>query len=154
MPLPVTFIDYASSTWMASVEAEIYMRIYQYAAEDFRAVTDCKRAHQLVNGWMTSTNSNLQGMKGILQAHVHTGAFAGPTSPPVAPILLTPVPPPPVPLSTTLATENQTANLMIPSATLSYTDLTLTGINIAHSTFRRALEIPLTYGPVSLATKL
>lgn len=153
MPLPVTFIDYASSTWMAAVEAEIYMRIYQYAAEDFRAVTDCKRAHQLVNGWMTSTNSNLQGMKSILQGHIHI-APRGPTSPPVTSILLTPVSPPPLPLSTTLATENQGANRMVPSATLSYTDLTLTGINVAQSTFRRALEIPITYGPVSLATKI
>lgn len=154
MSLLITFTDYASSTWMAKVEAEIYMRIYQYAAEDFRSVRDCNTGHRLVNTWMRTTNSSLQSFSGILQAHVHTGAFAGPTTPPVTPVLLVTTPPPPVPISTTLAVENQGSNLMIPSATLSYVDVSLSGINVAHVTFRRALEIPITYGPVSLAVKL
>jgi len=153
MPLPITFVDYASSTWMAKIEAEIYMRIYQYAAEDFRAVTDCKLAHNLVNGWMKATNSALKSTNFMVQLHTHPVPSLG-TSLLPTPITLTTIPTPALPISTTLATENQSANLMLPSATLSYTDLTLSGINLATTTFRRALEIPITYGPISLATKI
>lgn len=154
MAAPITFVDYATSALMASLEAEMYMRIYQYAAEDFRAVTDCKTAHTLVNSWMTSTNAALTSTNALVSAHTHSGFLGIPTTPPLSPILLTTIAPPATPISTTLATENQGSNFMLPSVNISYTDLTLTGVNVGELSFRRALEIPLTYGVISLATKI
>lgn len=153
MAIDALFINYSSSYWMAKIEAEIYMRVYQYAAEDFRAVSDCKLAHDGVDLWMTATSRAVSSFKDTVVAHTHVGNLGAPTSPPSAPILFIEATNPPGPISTTLASENQDMNYMIASTTLSYTDNTNYGINIAASSFRRAKVIGIAYGTSSLATK-
>lgn len=152
MPLPVVFVDYASSFWQAKTEAEIYMRLYQYAAEDFRTVADCKIGHTLVNTWMTNTNTSMRMYQQQVQAHTHV-APQGATSPPVAPAQFQTIPAPPVPISKTLRPENHNGNFVIPASNLSYIDLSITGVNIAYPTFRRAEQISIAIGPVSMAIR-
>ena len=132
--LPIVFIDYASSFWQAKVEAEIYMRLYQYAAEDFRTVADCRVGHTLVNTWMANTNTSIKVYQQQVQSHTHIAPH-GATSTPISPMQFQQILPPMIPISRTLRPENHFANYVIPGANLSYIDLSITGVNIPFPTF-------------------
>ena len=153
--LSVDFINYSSSLWMEKIIAEIYMRLYQYAAEDFRSVTDCLTCHQNVQTWMAMTNMSLRNYQVQVQNHSHIGNQGSPTSMPITGMIITTVVPSLLPISTTLRIENLSSNFTIPSANLSYTDLSGdVSTNVVMQSFRRALQIPIQYGPASLAVKV
>lgn len=134
-----TFIDYSSSSMMSAQEAELYMRIYQYAAEDFRAVTDCTTAHNNVTSYTTNLATQLMS---VVNTHTHTGNFGAPTSPPMSPV--TPPPAPVVPMSTTGVAENKSGNNVVGSSKVSYIDTRISGsINTIVTYLRRGKPIPI-----------
>ncbi|RLA65128.1 MAG: hypothetical protein DRQ78_05535 [Epsilonproteobacteria bacterium] len=153
MGLPVSFIDFSSSFMMARIEAEIYMRIYQYAAQDFRATSDCNLAHQAITFWQEETEVAVASYAQSMMLHFHE-APEGPTSPPIPPVMYPFIPPSLPPINKTGMFDNIAANIVIPSANLSYIDTSFRSLNITMPNFRRGLQIPIAYGPVSLAVKI
>ncbi|RLA66537.1 MAG: hypothetical protein DRQ78_04100 [Epsilonproteobacteria bacterium] len=153
MGLPINFIDYSSSFMMARIEAEIYMRIYQYAAEDFRSTFDCNTAHQRIITWQTQSELSVSNYAAQIAFHIHE-APEGPTSPPIPQAMYQMVVPALPPLNLTGRIDNIAANFVIPSVTLSYIDLSFRSFNIYMPTFRRGFQIPIAYGPISLSLKL
>lgn len=153
MTLSATFVDYAASSWMAKIEAEIYMRTYQYAAEDFRSVKDCKKAHDNVGDWMDSTNDAISTFKDTVSQHTHIDSQGGPTTTPVSAITFIKALDAKKPESTTKAEENQKNNYMVKAQTLSYQDKTSNGTNKEADIYRRSKKIEIAYGVKSLAVK-
>lgn len=154
MSLVASFIDYSTSFMMARIEAEIYMRIYQYAAEDFRATSDCQQTHAQIQTWQVTTEANVNAFSTNLVSHIHgNGNMGSPTTPPMglAPYISTPASL--IPLNTTARIDNIAANYAIPSVTLSYVDLSMSGMNFTQPTFRRGFQIPIAYGPISQTLK-
>lgn len=140
-----TFIDYSASYIMLKQHAELYERLYQWAAEDFVTIPDNNIRHEAINAHMLEMNTTLQIQVGLwLDTHVHTSATPGsPTSPPIVPLVVIYPIPPPLPVNTTGAQDNLTGNFLIPYEYLSYVDLRDISTNQPISTFRRALEIPI-----------
>jgi len=153
MPLPINFIDYSSSFMMARIEAEIYMRIYQYAAEDFRATIDCNYAHDRIIAWQGESESSTIAYAAGIAMHTHICPEGG-TSPPIPFTSYAAIPPALPPLNLTGRVDNIIGNVAIPVPTLSYIDLSFRGLNVSVPSFRRGLQIPIAYGPISLSLKL
>jgi hypothetical protein len=148
MATSVPMVDYSSSQMMAKQKADLYMRIYQYAAEDFRTVADCGTAHQSQAVYNQSIETRVINLTTQISTHTHLVPQSPvgilPSNPPTIPMNWQPGQFPMLPLSTTLRNENLTGNNVIPSIELSYVDNSATGTNISYTSFRRALVIPIT----------
>jgi len=154
MGLPIAFIDFSTSFMMARIEAEIYMRIYQYAAEDFRSTADCNFAHQRVIGWQSASEVSTAAFAAQVAFHVHVCPRCGITTPPIPMPTYQMIPPALPPLNLTGRIDNIIANIAIPLPTLSYIDLSFRSFNIPMPAFRRGLPIPIAYGPIGLGIKI
>jgi len=153
MSLPINFVDYSSSFMMARIEAEIYMRIYQYAAEDFRSTADCNYAHDRIITWQSQSESATIAYATEVSTHTHICPEGG-TSPPLPFSSYMAIAPALPPLNLTGRVDNIAGNVAVPIPTLSYIDLSFRGLNVAVPSFRRGLQIPIAYGPISLSLKL
>lgn len=144
MPLPVKFIDYASSFMMKKYQAELYENIYPWAAEDFRAVSDCMTAHQNITLYAQANNQTHQNTSQTFNSHTHVAPTSGgPTTPPASPMFLLPPAPPALPFNTTATIDNIGANRAIPSIVISYIDLSTKSYNRPITFQRRQLRIPI-----------
>lgn len=158
MSLPISFIDHSASAIQAKHEAEIYMRVYQYGAEDFRNVKDCNTCHQGVMKWEASVEQRLTELGAKLVSHIHivpqapSGAL--PSAPTQIDLSWKPQPPAILPISTALVVENMTQNFVIPAANLTYLNLSMKGSMTPVTTFRRAKQIPIATGVFSGLIKL
>ena len=65
------FADTTHSDHMAKQHAELYMRIYQYAAQDFSSVTDTMNFAKDVIRWAASVEARLTYLGKQLQIHTH-----------------------------------------------------------------------------------
>jgi len=153
MGLPVSFIDYSMSFAMLRIEAEIYMRTYQYAAQDFRSTSDCNIGHQAIAFWQEETEASVLNYAQQVSMHIHE-APEGPTSMPLTPMIYMAAVPSIPPINKTGTYDNIAANVMVPTPTLTYIDLSFRAFNIAVPNFRRGLMIPWAYGPIALSLKL
>ena len=148
------YIDYSASHMMARHHAELYQRIYQYAAQDFRAVTDCLRTHQGIVARDAQMNAALATIK--MHTHMVPQSPSGtlPSLPPTEPNVIPATSKPPI--STTGVPENQAANRVIPSAMWSYLDLRVTALNrnVATPVLRRQMHIPILVTPTFLNTAI
>ncbi|RLA65997.1 MAG: hypothetical protein DRQ78_04820 [Epsilonproteobacteria bacterium] len=153
MGLSTVFIDYSMTFAMMTVEAEIYMRIYQYASEDFRATSDCNIAHNLVTTWQTASESAVSTYATQMATHIHPTP-EGPSGPPTPPGIYAQVPPSLPPVNKTGSIDNVIGNIKILMSVMTYLDLSFTSVNVAIPNFRRGLQIPIAYGPFSLALKI
>ena len=158
MSLPVVFVDYSASAVQARHEAEIYMRIYQYAAEDFRSNKDCFTCHQGVFKWEASVEQRLTelGVKLVSHFHMVPQAPSGtlPSLPTTIDLSWKLKPPAKIPISTTLVVENMQQNYVVPAANLTYVNLSMKGARVPVQTFRRGKMIPIATGITSGLIKL
>lgn len=65
------FTDTSHSAHMAKQQADLYMRLYQYAAEDFTSVTDMHNFAQDVIRWAKSVEERLTRLSEGLRNHSH-----------------------------------------------------------------------------------
>jgi hypothetical protein len=65
------FTDQAEVIRMQKQRAELYTRIYQYAAEDFTSIADFQQFYSLSAVWMQSLETQLQTLMQIISVHVH-----------------------------------------------------------------------------------
>jgi hypothetical protein len=148
-------IDYASSLINYQQHAELYERLYPWAAEDWVSNPDNNLRHQNINLWMTNLLAVLQQIVIYITVHTHTSATPGsPTSPPILPLIVTFPQPPLAPQNTTGAISNLTGNKEIPYSLLSYINDTTTSVNLPYQTFRRAAVIPINSTLIVPPTKL
>lgn len=83
----VLFFDADQQTIVDKQKAELYMQIYQYAAEDFFTVSDANMYSTMMFQYMTSLEMQLDRLMKILAAHSHIvpphfhQGVHGPTSP-------------------------------------------------------------------------
>lgn len=139
------FVDYSSSRMMHAQEAEMYMRIYQYAAEDFRAVSDCVKSHNTIDAFVTGLENTVIT---ALNSHTHgNGNNGSPTTGPMTSFRLAVKPV--APFSSTGVPENMGGNIVRPAGKLSYIDARITSPSNSIVTYkRRALEIPAAMGGI------
>ena len=118
------FLDKTQNDYMDKVRAEMYMLLYQYAAEDFTSHPDIAAYIRLVTSWMKSVDARLEKQMQLIASHTHKipphshpGGKGGPIP------LTTVVPsnasairwiaiPYPVYINTTLTIPNMTGNLI------------------------------------------
>lgn len=66
------FFDLDQQTIVDKQKAELYMQIYQYAAEDFLTVKDANTYSILMTQYMTSLEMQLDRLMKIIASHQHT----------------------------------------------------------------------------------
>ena len=145
----VLFFDLEQQPIVDKQKAELYMQIYQYAAEDFLTVKDANTYSILMTQYMTSLEMQLDRLMKIIAAHQHivpphvhqgvhgtTGPWTGLTMKPVtAPaIQWVPLAKPQVTF-TAGVTPNITANFVTPGVASE---------GIISPGLRRTLPLPLT----------
>lgn len=145
----VLFFDLEQQSIVDKQKAELYMQIYQYAAEDFLTVADANIYSEMKFLYMTSVELQLDRLMKILAAHQHvvpphihqgahgpTSPWTGQTMPPTtaSSIMWNPIAKPKVQF-TTGATPNLVANFVTPG---------LASEGIISPGLRRTLPLPLT----------
>ena len=139
--MSILFADTTHSEHMAKQHAELYMLIYQYAAEDFSSVTDTLNFAKDVIRWALSVETRLQGLGVRLQAHKHGNGNNGkPTTTPLSSLTWKRDTLPRVPLNTTGAISNIALNNFSSKVPL------LGDLTFIHN--RRSLVIPILLIPV------
>jgi hypothetical protein len=143
------FFDLEQQSIVDKQKAELYMQIYQYAAEDFFTVTDANTYSMLMVQYMTSLEMQLDRLMKVLAAHTHMlpphshQGVHGPTSPWIG-ATLTPITAPAiqwVPLYkpqvsyTTGTTPNMSGNFVAPGVASE---------GIISPGLRRAMPLPKT----------
>lgn len=145
----VLFFDLEQQSIVDKQKAELYMQIYQYAAEDFFTVADANMYSTLMQQYMTSLEMQLDRLMKIMASHqhivpphMHQGVH-GPTSPAISTTLV-PITasamqwmPLAKPTATYTAgvTPNMSANFVTPGAASE---------GIISPGLRRTLPLPLT----------
>ncbi len=138
------FIDYAASFIMQQQLAELYERMYPYAAEDWVAYPDHNKRQDNVDLHLTNLKTSLQTLTQWLQAHIHTSASPGsPTSPPTIPLIIFWPTIPTKIINATGSTTNLAGNKVTAFSFLSYTDNRTIQTNFPISVFRRQQKIPI-----------
>lgn len=143
------FFDLDQQPIVDKQKAELYMQIYQYAAEDFFTVKDANTYSMLMTQYMTSVEMQLDRLMKIIAAHQHPlpphshQGVHGPTSPWMG-ITLTPITASamqwvpvakPTVAFTAGVTPNLTANFVTPG---------MASEGIISPGLRRTLVLPLT----------
>lgn len=65
------FTDQAEVMRMQKQRAELYSRIYQYAAEDFTSIADFQQFYDTLAVWAQAVETQLQTLMQLLSVHVH-----------------------------------------------------------------------------------
>lgn len=65
------FLNQTQNDFAKKQVAEVYMQLYQYAAEDFPSHPDLQRYIKAVTEWMTSVDQRLTQQMQILSTHTH-----------------------------------------------------------------------------------
>lgn len=145
----VLFYDLEQQPIVDKQKAELYMQIYQYAAEDFLTVKDANTYSMLMTQYMTSLEMQLDRLMKIIAAHQHivpphthqgvhgmTGPWSGPTMKPItAPAMQWVQLAKPQVTFTAGVTPNITANFVTPG---------IASEGILSPGLRRTLPLPLT----------
>ena len=76
------FTDFEQINIVDKQKAELYMQIYQYAAEDFLTTADANTYSMLLTEYFINIETQLTRLFSIIATHNHMGAH-GPTSPPL-----------------------------------------------------------------------
>lgn len=121
------FLDTTQDEYSDKIKAELYMQIYQFAAEDFTTIPDMETFIYSLTSWMKSVDKRLERQFQILSTHTHRiiphshpGGHGGPVP------LITNVPntsssikwiaiPYPVYINTTLTVPNRGGNFIMVS---------------------------------------
>ncbi len=79
----VLFTDLEQHTIVNKQKAELYMQIYQYAAEDFLTLVDANTYNQTMTAYLTSVELQIERLMTTIAAHNHIDSKGGGTSPPL-----------------------------------------------------------------------
>jgi len=71
MTTGVSFGDTSKSSHSAKQKADLYMRIYQYASEDFASIPDLNNFAKDVLAWAQSVEYRMQELGAQLNSHTH-----------------------------------------------------------------------------------
>lgn len=124
------FNDSTQSEIAERQRAELYMRIYKYAAEDFPSIPDINNYSNTISSWANSIENKLTSLGQKLSSHTHpipphthiAPTYGGPVSPTpltssvasnASTLIWTLGVPPTMPANTTLTTPNLTGNSVI-----------------------------------------
>lgn len=81
----LTDIDQASI--VNKQKAELYMQLYQYAAQDFLTIADTNIYCTLLNTYFTSLEAQLTRCFSTLSSHTHIDSEGGSTTPPLTKVV-------------------------------------------------------------------
>ena len=65
------FVNQTQLDFSKKIQAELYMQIYQYAAEDFTSHPDIQRFIVDLTNWMRSVDQRLANQMALISSHTH-----------------------------------------------------------------------------------
>lgn len=80
----ILFTDVEQHTIVNKQKAELYMQIYQYAAEDFLTLVDANTYNFNMTHYLTSLELQMERLMTVIASHTHIDSKGGTTSPPLS----------------------------------------------------------------------